>query len=66
MTKNYSISGPSTEAAVDSLIDEVSLIRGTHTVDVDTEAGTMTITGEDFSGEDVLQAAQNAGFEISA
>lgn len=66
MTKNYRISGPSTEAAVDSLIDEVSLIRGTHTVDVDAEAGTMTITGEDFSGEDVLQAAQNAGFEISA
>lgn len=66
MTKNYRISGPTTEAAVDSLIDEVGLIHGTHTVDVDAEAGTMVVSGQDFSSEEVSQAARNAGFEISA
>lgn len=65
MTKNYRISGPSTEAAVDSLIDEVKMIRGTHTVDVDAEAGTMTIAGEDFAGGEVEQAARNAGFTLA-
>lgn len=65
MTKNYRITGPSTEAAVDSLIDEVTLIEGTHTVDVDTERGVMTVMGEDFSSEAIAQAAQNAGFALA-
>jgi len=65
VTKNYRITGPSTEAAVDSLIDEVTLIEGTHTVDVDTERGVMTVMGEDFSSEAIAQAAQNAGFALA-
>lgn len=65
MTKNYRITGPSTEAAVDSLIDEVTLIEGTHTVDVDTDRGVMTVMGEDFSSEEIERAAQNAGFALA-
>ncbi|AQQ16300.1 hypothetical protein CGLAU_11860 [Corynebacterium glaucum] len=65
MTKNYRITGPSTEAAVDSLIDEVTLIEGTHTVDVDTDRGVMTVMGEDFSSEEIAQAAKNAGFALA-
>ena len=64
MTKNYSISGPSTEAAVDSLVDEVQLVRGIHTVDVDLENGLMTVSGEDFSGEEILQAIATAGYTL--
>lgn len=66
MTKNYHISGPTTEAAVDSLIDEVQLVEGIHTVDVNVDEETMMISGEDFSAEDVNQAAANAGFKLSA
>jgi len=65
VTKNYRITGPSTEAAVDSLIDEVTLIEGTHTVDVDTDRGVMTVMGEDFSSEEIAQAAKNAGFALA-
>lgn len=65
MTKNYRITGPSTEVAVDSLIDEVTLIEGTHTVDVDTDRGVMTVMGEDFSSEEIAQAAKNAGFALA-
>lgn len=66
MTKNYRISGPTTEAAVDSLIDEVQLVEGIHTVDVNVDEATMMVSGEDFSAEDINQAAANAGFELSA
>ena len=64
MTKNYSIAGPSTEAAVDSLIDEVQLVEGIHTVDVDLERGRLTVSGEDFSGGEIEQAVAAAGFTL--
>ena len=35
MTKTYRISGPKDEVAVDSLKDELSVVEGTHEVDVD-------------------------------
>lgn len=69
MTKNYKITGPSTEAAVDSLVDEVQLIEGIHSVEVDLEAdaerGTLHVEGEDFSDGAVAQAAANAGFALA-
>lgn len=66
MTKTFQISGPSTEVAVDSLIDEVQLIEGAHDVDVDIEAGRMTVSGEDFSSEEIERACANAGFAVEA
>mgnify|MGYP001757819124 CR=1 FL=1 len=35
MTKTYRISGPKDEVAVDSLKDELSLVDGTHEVELD-------------------------------
>ncbi|WP_115685667.1 copper chaperone [Corynebacterium senegalense] len=64
MRKNYTISGPDTEAAVDSLIDEVSLLPGTQGVEVDVAAGVMAVTGENVSDVQVLDAAEAAGFTL--
>ena len=64
MTKTYRISGPKDEVAVDSLKDELSLVDGTHEVDVDLEAGNLTVVGFTFADEDIVQAAKNAGYVI--
>lgn len=64
MQKNYTISGPQDEAAVDSLVDEVSLIPGTQGVEVDIAGGVMTVTSENVSDMQVLDAAEAAGFRL--
>ena len=64
MTKNYKISGESSEVAVDSLIDEVRMVDGTFDVEIDIAEGRMTVTGENFSDADIEKAAQEAGFSI--
>ncbi|WJY69045.1 copper chaperone [Corynebacterium auris] len=64
MHKNYLISGPSHEAAVDSLVDEVSVVAGTQGVDVDIAASTMSVTGENFSDQQILDAVEAAGFSL--
>ncbi|SDS76162.1 hypothetical protein [Corynebacterium timonense] len=64
MRKNYLISGPSHEAAVDSLVDEVGAVVGTQGVDVDISANTMTVTGENFADQHILDAAEAAGFRL--
>lgn len=64
MTKTYRISGPKDEVAVDSLKDELSLVDGTHEVELDLEAGHLTVVGFTFADEDIVQAAKNAGYVI--
>ena len=64
MTKTYRISGPKDDVAVDSLKDELSLVDGTHEVDVNLVAGHLTVVGFSFADEDIVQAAKNAGYVI--
>lgn len=64
MTKTYRISGPKDEVAVDSLKDELSLVEGTHEVDLDLDAGYLTVVGFTFADEDIVQAAKNAGYTL--
>ena len=64
MTKTYRISGPKDEVAVDSLKDELSLVDGTHEVELDLEAGHLTVVGFTFADEDIEQAAKNAGYTL--
>ncbi|WP_342318641.1 transporter [Corynebacterium mayonis] len=64
MRKNYHISGPTHEAAVDSLIDEVNLVEGTQGVEVEAEKGVMAVTGVDFSDAHILAAVKAAGFTL--
>ena len=64
MTKTYRISGPKDDVAVDSLKDELSLVDGTHEVDLDLGAGHLTVVGFTFADEDIVQAAKNAGYVI--
>lgn len=64
MTKTYRISGPKDDVAVDSLKDELSLVEGTHEIDLDLERGHLTVVGFTFADEDVAQAARNAGYTL--
>lgn len=64
MTKNYTISGESSEVAVDSLIDEVRMVTGTFDVEVVMDEGRMTVSGDNFSDADIEAAAKQAGFTI--
>ena len=64
MTKNYNISGQSSEVAVDSLVDEVRLVEGTFDVTVEPNEGRMTVSGENFTDADIVAAAEHAGFTI--
>ena len=43
---------------------QLSLVDGTHEVDVDLEAGHLTVVGFTFADEDIVQAAKNAGYVI--
>lgn len=64
MTKTYRITGPADQVAVDSLADELSLIDGAHEVDIDIEAGRLTVVGHMFSDADVRKAAEHAGYSV--
>ncbi|OEY04745.1 hypothetical protein A0K93_06445 [Corynebacterium sp. BCW_4722] len=65
MTKTYRITGPADQVAVDSLADELSLIDGAHEVDIDIEAGRLTVVGHQFADADVQKAARNAGYQVA-
>ncbi|AIL97710.1 hypothetical protein CUREI_10945 [Corynebacterium ureicelerivorans] len=58
------MSGPKDEVAVDSLKDELSVVEGTHEVDVDLDEGELTVVGFTFADEDIEQAAKNAGYTL--
>ncbi|WP_291314377.1 copper chaperone [Corynebacterium sp. UBA2622] len=64
MRKNYQISGTFSEVAVDSLVDEISVLPGTQGVEVDAERGIMAVTGENLSDAQILDAAEAAGFTL--
>lgn len=64
MTKTYRISGPKDEVAVDSLKDELSVVKGTHEIDLDLDRGQLTVVGFTFADEDIVQAAKNAGYTL--
>lgn len=66
MTKTYRIMGPKEDVAVESLADELYLVEGTHEVDIDVEAGRLTVIGFTFADEEIRQAAQNAGYTVGA
>lgn len=64
-TKNYHVEGLTCENGVASVEDEIGIIAGTQGVDVDIETGRVTVTGEGFTDEEIVEAVANAGYKVS-
>ncbi|MEJ5997847.1 heavy-metal-associated domain-containing protein [Corynebacterium sp. H130] len=64
MTKNYLIEGMTCEHCVKSVEEEVNEVPGTQGVDVDLASGRMTVHGEDFSDDAIIEAVIEAGYKV--
>lgn len=64
MTKNYHFEGPTDEASVAKLKDEVSQVLGTQGVKIEADEHIMRVRGEGFTDEQISLAAEYAGFSL--
>ncbi|ALC07016.1 hypothetical protein CDES_13430 [Corynebacterium deserti GIMN1.010] len=64
-TKNYHVEGMTCENCAASVEDEINLVAGTQGVEVDVEHGRVTVTGEGFSDDQIIEAIANAGLKVS-
>ena len=64
MTKNYQIEGMTCEHCVKAVEAEVNEVPGTQGVDVDLASGRMTVHGEDFSDDAIVEAVIEAGYKV--
>lgn len=64
-TKNYHVEGLTCENGVASVEDEIGIVAGTQGVDIDIETGRVTVTGEGFTDEEIIEAVANAGYKVS-
>lgn len=61
-TRTYLVEGMSCEHCVDAVTGELSGIDGTEHVDVDLDAGTVTVTGDGVTDEAVAAAIDEVGY----
>ena len=64
-TKNYHVEGLTCTNGVASVEDEIGIVAGTQGVDIDIETGRVTVTGEGFTDEEIIEAVANAGYKVS-
>lgn len=65
-TKNYTVEGMTCEHCVTSVAGEIAEVPGTQGVDVDLASGSVSVTGEGFSDEDISAAVERAGYSLSS
>ncbi|MDD7582144.1 heavy-metal-associated domain-containing protein [Corynebacterium sp. 32222D000AT] len=63
-TKNYTVEGMTCGHCELSVQEEVSEIAGVTEANADHTTGTLTVTGEDFSDEQVAAAVTEAGYQV--
>lgn len=63
-TKNYTVEGMTCGHCELSVQEEVSEIAGVTEANADHTTGTLTVTGEDFSDEQVVAAVTEAGYQV--
>lgn len=63
-TKNYTVEGMTCGHCELSVQEEVSEIPGVTEANADHTTGTLTVTGEDFSDEQVAAAVTEAGYQV--
>lgn len=64
-TKNYHVEGLTCANGIASVEDEIGIVAGTQGVDIDIETGRVTVTGEGFTDEEIIEAVANAGYKVS-
>ena len=64
-TKNDHFEGLTCANGVASVEDEIGIVAGTQGVDIDIETGRVTVTGEGFTDEEIIEAVANAGYKVS-
>jgi copper ion binding protein len=64
--KTYTVTGMTCEHCVHAVRSEVGKVPGVTTVDVELDSGRVTVTGEQFTDEQVAAAVDEAGYAISA
>lgn len=65
-TKNYAVEGMTCEHCVNSIQEEVTEVAGTQGVEVELESGRVTVTGEGFSDDAIIEAIERAGYEVTS
>ncbi len=62
--RTFAVTGMTCAHCVASVREEVSEVAGVEHVDVDLDAGRVTVRGEGFSEEAVRGAVAEAGYEV--
>jgi len=67
ITRTYTVEGMTCGHCVRAVSDEVGALDGVRSVQVDLEAGSMTVTSEDIvADEDIAAAVDEAGYLVVA
>jgi copper chaperone len=64
MERTYTVSGMTCGHCRTAVAEEVGAIPGVTAVQVDLDAGRVTVAGEGFSDEAVAEAVDEAGYEV--
>ncbi|MDP8942815.1 MAG: heavy-metal-associated domain-containing protein [Actinomycetota bacterium] len=62
--QTYLVEGMSCDHCRVAVADEVGLVPGVESVDVDLESRLVTVRGQGISGQAVLEAIAEAGYEV--
>lgn len=65
-TKEYQVKGMTCGHCAHSVTQEVQTVPGVHGVEVDIEAGRITVTGEAFDDAAIAAAVDEAGYAVVA
>ncbi len=63
--KTYSVTGMTCEHCVKAVSTEVGGITGVQQVAVDLAAGQVTVSGDDFTDEQIRAAVDEAGYAVA-
>jgi copper chaperone len=64
MDKTYTVTGMTCAHCVSSVTGEVAKVVGVHNVDVDLASGTVAVSGEGFTDEQIREAIDEAGYAL--
>jgi copper chaperone len=62
--KTYTVTGMTCGHCVSSVTGEVAKVNGVQAVNVDLTAGTVTVTGDGFSDQQIREAVDEAGYAL--
>ncbi|WAX57697.1 copper ion binding protein [Jatrophihabitans cynanchi] len=63
--KTYTVSGMTCEHCVKAVRSEIGSLSGVDSVDVDLAAGRVTVSGTEFTDEQIRAAVDEAGYELA-